>query len=179
MNRLLNTIFMAVAEFMSHATRRNLLLIGILCVVTLTEFLVLGLARRTIIFYTVNDGSIVVEDRMLKHAKSREDDIIRYTEEVLLGPVSPDLLPLFPRETRLKSLLFRNGVVYADFTEGAALPPVEGGAVLKNFRTLYDGILRNFSYVKDVRFFIEGIAIYIDEFRKEEAYDSFSAGLGY
>jgi hypothetical protein len=111
---------------------------------------------------------VVVEDRMLKHAKSREDDIIRYTEEVLLGPVSPDLLPLFPGEARLKSLLYRNGVVYVNFTEDASLPPVEGGATLNNFRTLFDGIIRNFSYVKDVRFFIEGTAIYSGEFRQEE-----------
>lgn len=179
MNRFFSTIFMSVADFMSHPVRRSLFFIGILCVVTLTEFLILGLARRTFIFYTVNGGDIVVEDRMLKHANSREGDIIRYTEEVLLGPVSPDLLPLFPMEARLKSLLFRNGVVYADFTEDAALPPAEGGAVLKNFLTLYDGILRNFSYVKDVRFFIEGRAVYTDKFLKEDAYNSFSAGLGY
>jgi hypothetical protein len=44
-----------------------------------------------------------------------EGDIIRYKEEKIMGPVAPDLLPLFPRETRLKSLLFRNGVVYAEF----------------------------------------------------------------
>jgi spore germination protein GerM len=149
---------------MSHKIRRRLLWIGVLCIVTLTEFFILGLARRTFVFYNISDGVIVVEDRMLKHSRSREGDITRYTEEVLLGPVSPDLLPLFPRETRLKSLLYRNGVVYADFTEDAALPPVEGGATLNNFLTLSDGILRNFSYVKSVRFFIEGKAIYIDEF---------------
>jgi spore germination protein GerM len=101
---------------------------------------------------------------MLKHSNSLEGDIIRYTEETLLGPVAPDLLPLFPRETRLKSLLFRNGVVYADFSQDAVLPPVEGGMVFNNFRTLHAGILRNFSNVKEVRFFIEGIAIYVEEF---------------
>jgi spore germination protein GerM len=138
--------------------------IGILCLAALTEFFILGLARRTFVFYTVEDGVIVVEDRMLKHSKSKEEDIIRYTEEVLLGPVAPDLLPLFPREARLMSLLYRSGVVYADFSQDAAMPPVEGGKTLENFKTLYEGVLRNFSYVKDVRFFIEGRAIYIEEF---------------
>jgi spore germination protein GerM len=85
-------------------------------------------------------------------------------EEMLLGPVSPELLPLLPIETRLKSLLYRNGVVYADFSEDAVFPPMEGGSTLNNFRTLHTGILRNFSYVKDVRFFIEGNAVYVEEF---------------
>jgi spore germination protein GerM len=132
--------------------------------VALTEFLFLGLARRTFVFYTVNDGVIVVEDRMLKRSKVREDNIIRYTEETLLGPAAPDLLPLFSRETKLRSLLYRNGVVYADFSVDAALPPLEGGRTLENFRTLHAGILRNFSYVKNVRFFIEGSAIFVEEF---------------
>jgi spore germination protein GerM len=86
-------------------------------------------------------------------------------EEMLLGPVSPELSPLFPVETRLKSLLYRNGVVYADFSEDAVFPPVEGGNILGNFRTLHTGILRNFSYVKDVRFFIEGNPVYVEEFK--------------
>jgi hypothetical protein len=165
MTSFFNTIFQFIAGFLSSPVSRRLLLIAVISIAALAEFFFLGLARRTFVFYTVSDGVIVVEDRMLKHASSREGDIIRYTEETLLGPVDPDLLPLFPRETRLKSLLYRDGVVYIDFTEEAALPPEEGGRTLDNFKTFYAGILRNFSYVKDVRFFIEGRNVYIEEFK--------------
>ena len=103
---------------------------------------------------------------MLKRSTSRELNITRYVEEVLLGPVSPDSLLLFPRETRLRSLLYRDGVVYADLSKDAALPPVEGGEVLTNLKTLYAGIRRNFPFVKDVRFFIAGRAAYNEEFRQ-------------
>jgi hypothetical protein len=163
----INTFFRSIAGFLSSAVKRRQLFIAFLAVAALTEFFILGLARRTFVFYTIKEGVISVEDRMLKHSKSREGDIIRYTEEMLLGPVSPDLLPLFPRETRLKSLLYRNGVVFVDFSADAAMPPVEGGRTLDNFRTFYAGILRNFSYVKDVRFFIDGKTIYIEEFWPE------------
>ncbi|WP_461256341.1 GerMN domain-containing protein [Treponema sp. R80B11-R83G3] len=152
---------------MSSTVRLRLLFIAILAIAAISEFFILGLARRTFVFYTINEGVISVEDRMLKRSISREDDIIRYTEEMLLGPVAPDLLPLFPRETRLKSLLYRNGVVFVDFSADAALPPVEGGSTIDNFRTFHAGILRNLSYVKDVRFFIDGNAIYIEEFWPE------------
>jgi len=145
----------------------HILFIVILAAAAISEFFILGLARRTFVFYTINEGVISVEDRMLKRSESREDDIIRYTDEMLLGPVSPDLLPLFPRETRLKSLLYRNGVVFVDLSADAALPPIEGGSLLDNFRTFHDGILRNFSYVKDVRFFIDGKTVYIEEFWPE------------
>jgi len=166
MRDFINNSFRSIVDFLSSTVKRRLFFIGVLALVALTHFLVLGLARRTFIFYTVDDGKIFVEDRMLKHSKSREGDIIRYTEEMLLGPVSPDLLPLFPRETRLKSLLYRNGVVFADFTVDAALPPLEGGSTVDNFRTFYAGILRNFPYVKDVRFFIDGNAVSFDRLER-------------
>ena len=166
MNGMFNTIFRPAAEFLESPAKRFLLLAGILTLVALVEFLSLGLARRTFVFYTVSDGIIVVEDRMLKRSGTREGDIIRYVEETLLGPVSPELLPLVTRGTKLRSLLYRNGAVYADLSSVAALPPVEGGRTRDNFRTLYEGILRNFSYVKDVHFFIEGTSVYAGEFRQ-------------
>ena len=166
MSDSVKTVFSHTGKFLSSRSNRLILLAAILAVTALAEFIYLGLARRTFVFYTVNDGILVVEDRMLKHSQTREVDITRYVEETLLGPVSPGLLPLFPRGTKLKSLLFRDGVVYADFTDDAALPPIEGGKTLYNFQTFYSGILRNFPYIKDVRFFIEGNAIFINEFHE-------------
>jgi len=162
----IKTIIIHVVEFMADKTKRRIFLLALISVIALTEFLIMGLARRTFVFYNIDNGEIVVEDRMLKRSRSREVNITRYTEEALLGPVNPDLLPLFPYGTRLKSLLYRDGIVYADFSAEAALPPVEGGNVYKNFRTFYEGVLRNFSTVKDVRFFIEGTTAFAGEFKK-------------
>jgi hypothetical protein len=170
MKAFLDSVIKPIGEFLKSKFKLRLLLLVLLAIAALSEFFILGLARRTFVFYTVSDGGIVVEDRMLKRSPSREIDIIRYTEETLLGPAAPDLLPLFPRETRLKSLLFRNGIVYVDFSEEAALPPIEGGRTLDNFRTFYACILRNFSFVKDVRFFIEGNVAYAGEFRQEAGF---------
>jgi len=172
MNASFITILKSVSKFLVSKPARRFLLLVFLAVGATVEFYNLGLARRTFVFYTVNDGSIVVEDRMLRRSSSREIDIIRYTEEVLLGPVAPDLQPLFPREIRLKSLLYRDGVVYADLTADAELP-VEGGTTIDNFRTLYAGILRNFSYVSDVRFFIDGRAAYADGFQQVASFLEF------
>ncbi|MCL2128417.1 MAG: hypothetical protein FWH38_09195 [Treponema sp.] len=148
----------------------------ILALAAFAEFCTLGLAKRTFVFYAIDDGAVTVENRMLRvssenppGAQSREPDITRYVEEALLGPVSPNSMPLFSKETRLRSLLYRDGVVYADLSEEAALPlegsPLQGGEVLVSLKTLQAGIRRNFPFVRGARFFIAGKAAYSAEFR--------------
>jgi spore germination protein GerM len=165
MNVIFKDALAGLAAFFHDKIRRRLVFLGLLGLFALTDFLVSGLVRRTFVFYPINDGTMVVEDRMLKRSSSRELDIGRYVEEALLGPVSPDMAPLFPGETRLRSLLYRNGVVYIDLSEDAALPLPEGG-LFRSFSALYEGIRRNFSFVKDVRFFINGKAAYFEEFNR-------------
>jgi hypothetical protein len=150
-----------------------LLALLFLAIAALIEFFTLGLARRTFLYYDIDSGVVIVENRLLpvsrgdilassesRRSSPRELDITRYVEEALLGPVSSNSMPLFPRETRLRSLLYRNGIVYLDLSEEALLPPPEGGEVFVNMKTLYAGIRRNFPFVRDLRFFIAGKAAY-------------------
>jgi hypothetical protein len=156
-------IFESLARFFSVKLHRRFCYLALIFLVALMEFFISGLVRRTFVFYSALEGEVTVEDRMLHRSYSRETDIRRYLDEVLLGPVSPDLDPLFPKETRLRSLLYRDGVVYADFTADAALP-AERGDVFRGFLTLNQGIRRNFSVVKDVKLFIGGVEIFFTEF---------------
>jgi spore germination protein GerM len=160
MNIIIKQMLGILIRFFADKRRYRIAILGILCIFALVDFLAGGLARRTYVFYAVSDGSISVEDRMIKRASTREQNIARYTDEAILGPVLPDFLPLFAKGTRLLSLLYRDDMVYIDFSEDAAMPPEEGGEVLKNLITLKTGIIRNFSYVSDVCFFINGKAVY-------------------
>jgi hypothetical protein len=166
MNVIIKDVLTSVVGFLQNKRNRRLLFLALLGVFAFAEFMISGLVRRTFVFYSINDGMVAVEDRMLKRSPSRELDIARYVEEVLLGPISQDSAPLFPPETRLRSLLYRDGVVYADLSESAALPPLDDGDVFRNLYTLNTGIRRNFSFVKDVRLFIAGKAGYYDEFQR-------------
>jgi hypothetical protein len=166
MNVVIKDALRAVFRFFGAKSLRYLFFLLAAGLFALTEFIGLGLVRRTFVFYAIDNGAVTVEDRMLKRSPSREQDVRRYVEEVLLGAVSPDSAPLFPREARLESLLYRDGVVYADLSAAAALPPLEGGEVFRNMRTLHAGIRRNFSFVKDVRLFIEGKAVFYEDFRR-------------
>ena len=144
-----------------------LLLLGL---TALMSFLRTGLARRTFVFYTEKEGKTVVEERMLSRSGDRETDIRRYVDEALLGPLTPGAAPLFPRETRLHSFMYRDEVVYSDLTEPAALPFGDGGAggdggdVFRSLLTLNEGIRRNFPYIKNVKLFIGGNEVFFEEF---------------
>jgi hypothetical protein len=168
----IKTNIRSVVRFFKVESRYRFMLLVLVSLFALGDFLILERVRRTFVFYSAADWSIIVEDRMLKRSGDRETDMIRYVEEFLLGPVSPDLVPLFPRETRLRALLYRDGVVYVDLSESAAFPPPEQKAQVsmdragpfENFRTLYRGIRRNFPYARDVRLFVDGNAAFAGEF---------------
>lgn len=137
---------------------RRLVYLFLLGIFTFIEFRQMNQVRRTFIFYTLEDGKPAVENRMLSRASTEEMALRRYVEEVLLGPTVPDSLPLFPRETRLRSLLYRDKVVYLDLSESAALPLLEAPMrdALWGLGTLQQGIRRNFPSVQEVRLFIYG-----------------------
>jgi hypothetical protein len=159
-------ILKAVIRFLSVKRNRYISLLVFISLIAFMEYLALGLVRRTFVFYTALEGATIVEDRMFRGSSSRETDIRRYVEEVLLGPTAPDAAPLFPRETRLLLLLYRAGVVYADFSGISLLPetfPSEHG-VFRSFLTLNEGIRRNFPYIKEVKLFIGGNQIFFNEF---------------
>jgi hypothetical protein len=156
----------AVARSFQRKTRRRIVYLCVLLLAALADFLLLGLVRRTFVFYSIGSHRPVAEDRMVAKTGSREQDIRRYVEEALLGPVSLDFAPLFPRGTRLMSLLYRDGVVYLDLSLSAALAVSEGQDVFVALETLYGGVRRNFSYVKDVRLFIAGNEAYPEKFRE-------------
>jgi len=159
-------ILKAVLRFYSSKRNRYLVLLILISLIAFYEYAMLGLVRRTFVFYSSLEGATIVEDRMFHGSASRETDIRRYVEEALLGPVSPVADHLFPRDTRLLTLLYRDGTVYADFSENSALPavfPSENG-VFTGFLTLNEGIRRNFPFVSDVKLFIGGNEIFFNEF---------------
>ena len=165
MNPILKKTLSVLSTFFSKKRNRRFVYLLAISLFALGEFLFSGLSRKTFVFYSTLGGNTVVEDRMLRRSANTETDIRRYVDEVLLGPVSPDLALLFPRETRLNSFMYRGGVVYADLTESAALPVEGNGNVFRSLLTLNEGIRRNFPEAKDVRLFIGGNEVFFNEFR--------------
>ncbi|MDR1909403.1 MAG: GerMN domain-containing protein [Spirochaetaceae bacterium] len=178
MTGFIGALLNGAGRFFSAARNRRVIYLIILAAAALAEWLIADSLRHTFVFYPPGRDVEIVEERMLRRADSREARIRRYVEESLLGPVSPALSPLFPRETALHSLLFRDGVVYVNLSPEAALPAAEGGDCFRSLYTLHAGIRRNFRYVKDVRLFIEGNEAYYERFRALFRADSGEPGAG-
>jgi spore germination protein GerM len=125
-----------------------------------------GLSRRTFEFFTYDTNNSVVEDRMLRKTSSIETDIKSYLEELILGPVSLDFAPLVTKGTKLRSFMYRDRTVYADFSKEAVLPVQGGKPLFDSFLTLNQGIRRNFEDVSDVKLFVNGNEVFFGEFSK-------------
>ncbi|MDR1212434.1 MAG: hypothetical protein LBK40_09415 [Spirochaetaceae bacterium] len=165
MKGFLKGLAAAVTAAGERTVLRRSIYLWLLLSLVLVEAILFGKARRSFVFYTTRENEAVVENRMLARSGSRELGIRRYVEEAVLGPVSLELSPLLTAETVLESFLFRDGVVYANFSALAALPPLaEKADLYHNLLTLKEGILRNFPFVRDVRFFIAGNEAFSDKF---------------
>ena len=158
-------ILSKIGSFLAVGRNRYIVLLSIVSILALGDFLLSGLTRRTLVFFSNIGDHALVEDRMLRRSGDRETDIRRYVNQVLLGPANPRSNPLFPRETRINTFMLRDGVVFVDLTEDAAIPLNMEAGVFRSFLTLNEGIRRNFSYVNDVRLFIGGNAVFFEEFR--------------
>jgi hypothetical protein len=166
-------VIQGIGRFFMKKHCRRLVYLFLLAAPALVDFFSAALVRRTFVFYDLDTGEPVVEERMLARLpppivpeeSPAERNIRRYVEEALLGPVSPEAAPLFPREAGLRSLFYRDGVVYVDFSQPAALPVSKGGDVFRNLYVLNAGLRRTFAFVRDVRLFIDGNEAFFERFR--------------
>jgi hypothetical protein len=156
---------MSFKNFVGHKYILFFIILILLGAFALVEFLVIGNNRYTLVFYTTKDSLPIIEDRMIPAAKTREEALTRYTDEVLLGPIGLDLAPLFPAGTRIESLFYRNNDVFINLSETAALAPLDGiQDTKKNLFTLVSGVKRNFPFVGKVVLFVNGNEVFFDEY---------------
>ena len=148
---------------------RQIRRLAYLVVITVFAFIEMGrsgLSRRTFEFFSFEDNRSVVEDRMLRKTVSLESEIRAYVEELILGPVSLDFAPLLTKGTKLRSFMYRNGTVYADFSGDAVLPIQGGRPLFDGFLALNQGIRRNFPSVSGVKLFVNGNEVFFGEFSR-------------
>jgi hypothetical protein len=161
-----SSIPLLIVEFLTEKRVRRLLYLVIIGLVAFKGIMGTDQSRYTFLFYDMKDYRAQTEEHMLQRSSSEETAITRYAEETLFGPRNPSSAPLFPRETKLLSLFFRDGIVYIDLSEPAALPVViengkdiSMGGIERGLATFRDGLARNFPFIKGTKFFIEGHSI--------------------
>lgn len=163
--RLAVAAAMVAARWAANIPRRAfcfpcLICLGILSIIALGDWYLSGRVRRTIVFYSLEDGRALVEERFIARTGSLESDLRSFMEEVVLGPSQLDAAPLLDRETALASLIMGDKAVSIGFSEAAALPVPQAsgaeGGLTHSLRSIARDVRRNFPGVRQLRFFIAG-----------------------
>ncbi len=106
---------------------------------------------RTLFFPRTTRTELSSERRLVPRVPDAEREVRLLVEELLLGPVNIAHTRILPRETRIRSLLRRDDVVYLDLT---AEPIVErsdtDGMVETAIEAIERSILFNFRSVEEV-----------------------------
>jgi len=126
--------------------------------------------RRVLFFPKPGAAGLYGETRLLPERRGLEESLQLLVDELILGPVSPKLSKLMPREVRADSVIARKGVVYLNLSRELVLGErrdsvsfdliieAAGNTVLFNFpqvRRLYifvDGQVPGARYFAGVRF---------------------------
>ncbi len=112
---------------------------------------------RVLYFSNESTGNIAGESRRISNRSTEEDNIREVINELILGPAEISNTRVIPRETKLKSVLLRDDILYIDFTTDIIF---EEKGVSMNFPEIIDNIRRtirfNFPKIKEITVFIEG-----------------------
>jgi hypothetical protein len=140
-------------------------LVGIMLVSLLFYLLYPGKKANRILFfpkvsYTSADKSPVLknESRTLPQLATTEENIRLFVQELLLGPVHPELAGFCPAGTKLVSLFLKGSNLYLDLsaelleTAGVKQPLT----IQDKLALLKKNILFNFHNVKDIHIFLNG-----------------------
>ena len=115
--------------------------------------------RRIFVFESYDTAEKSMEIRYL-HNKDGEEAVREFVEELLLGPETDRYIRLFPYGTKLLSCFIRDGVLYTDFSEEAALSMTGTSDTETACALLRENVMRNFSGLKDYRIFMMGNEVY-------------------
>jgi hypothetical protein len=133
-------------------------IVTVVCLVTLSsiagfDYYYRGQIRKTFEFKT-EEGTVAVEERLMNlRGEDEEIALQRYVEEWLYGPLSPELLSVFPSETVVLTLIYRDGTMYLNVSESAVFAQPD---IFTVGQILERGVYRNFPTVKNIHLFVEG-----------------------
>ena len=115
--------------------------------------------RRIFVFESYDTAEKSMEVRYL-HKKDGEEAVREFVEELLLGPETDRYIRLFPYGTKLISCFIRDGVLYTDLSEEAALSMSGTSETYKACALLRENVMQNFGDLKDYRIFMMGNEVY-------------------
>ncbi len=117
--------------------------------------------KRTVFFFPAGErGTIKTEIRYLPVNKETSERLILFLDELLLGPIYPGVVPLYPTSVRPKRAFIRGSEAYIDVT-GNAEDYLEIGVLPKvAFEIFKKNVCTNFRNVAKIHLYIDGREVY-------------------
>jgi hypothetical protein len=133
-------------------------LLGVVFLVSLFFFVFSeNWVRRVLFFPHVGRTKVVGEERFLPDLGSEEANVMLLVNEIVSGPYKYENLPVIPVDTKIKSAILHDHILYVNFSNGIfkinKLVLISPRQILQAFA---DSVLYNFPDVKKVVVFIEG-----------------------
>ncbi len=117
--------------------------------------------NRTVFFFPhVQNGDIQTEIRYLPEKRYASERFSQFLDELTLGPISPDLLPLYPTAVRPVRAFIRGNEAFVDLSSEAedyleiGVPPRVAYEVFKK------NVFTNFGNVAKMNLYIGGKEVY-------------------
>lgn len=147
---------------MKKIDRFTLILMGswaFILLLSLILFLVQGMEKESqvLFFPRYRSSDCRGEERLLPRKDSPEQEIELLVREILLGPFDVDLVPVFPREGRMNTVMLRDGRLYLDFSTDVLFP--KGNSTLsfeEALECLGRSVKFNFPRVEEIIFTVNG-----------------------
>lgn len=117
--------------------------------------------RRSVFYFPdAEKGVPRTEIRYLPNVKGRDSRLELYVSEVLLGPVSPGLSPLFNKGTKLVDCMVRKDTAYINLSS-EVLDPESGVAGYKQANEIFKkNVCTNFRSIAKIYLYFDGIEVY-------------------
>lgn len=136
---------------------------AIVCVLVLSILFVPRTQRSVFFFPDAKDSSPVLEVRYLPRAKTNEARVRRYVSELLLGPITPGVSPVFPKKTAIVDCLVRDDAAYINLSPEV----LEGGSGMSDYRATTElfkkNVCTNFRSIDRIYLYFDGIEVYSEQ----------------
>lgn len=111
--------------------------------------------RYICMFESAESGKVCMESRHLPKDSVR-DDVHRYVDELLLGPLAPEFRPLFTRGTKALSCFVRDDVLYVNLSDELIWQDDGVSDIARGIELFRKNILHNFNNIHTIDVFVAG-----------------------
>jgi hypothetical protein len=134
--------------------------LGILLLVLFSFIFITPQERAVFFFPEVKKGKVSTEIRYLPSARGTDARLNLYVSELLLGPMHPEYLPLYSRETQVRSAFIRKHIAYIDISADALSPVKTIVSQEKAYELFKKNVCTNYRNIDKIYLYIDGIEVY-------------------